>query len=106
MWTKYRNKVTFYNGQRYDSKKEATRAMELDILKRAGEIEGYQRQVRFPIQVNNQHICAYIADFVVQGKGKQWVEDVKGVETPVFKLKRKLMKAVHGIEIINPYEQS
>ena len=55
--------------------------------------------------VNNEKICAYIADFRYQKKNKdgEWyevVEDAKGVETPEFKLKKKLMKACLGIEIL------
>ena len=53
--------------------------------------------------VNDQKICAYIADFRYEREDKDgvWhyiVEDAKGVETPEFKLKKKLMKACLGIE--------
>ena len=41
----------------------------------------------------------YKADFRYIEKGETVVEDVKGMRTPVYNLKRHLMKAVHGIEI-------
>jgi hypothetical protein len=61
-------------------------------------------QVRFNLIVNDQKICAYVADFRYERENKdsvweQIVEDAKGVETPEFKLKKKLMKACLGIEI-------
>ena len=45
--------------------------------------------------------CAYYADFTYIDKrtGETVVEDVKGVRTPEYKLKRKLMLYVHGIKI-------
>jgi len=56
------------------------------------------------IEVNDQKICKYIADFRYKlehanGTIEDIVEDAKGVETPEFKLKKKLMKAVFNIEI-------
>ena len=62
-------------------------------------------QVRFNLMVNDQKICAYIADFCYEREDKDgvWhyiVDDAKGVETPEFKLKKKLMKACLGIDIL------
>ena len=53
--------------------------------------------------VNDQKICAYVADFKynkenADGIWEHIIEDAKGVETPEFKLK-KLMKAVFNIDI-------
>lgn len=45
-WNKYKNIKQEYNGSRYDSKKEANKAYELDMLKRAGEIKDWQKQVK------------------------------------------------------------
>ena len=42
----------------------------------------------------------YLADFAYRTKdGTIVVEDVKGAVTPEFRLKRKLMLHVHGIEV-------
>jgi hypothetical protein len=76
----------------------------LKALERAGRCRNLELQVRFPLEVNGQKICTYIADFryeLERGEGlwEHIVEDAKGVETPEFKIKKKLMKAIHGIEI-------
>ena len=73
-------------------------------MERAGTIRNLELQVRFNLVVNDQKICAYVADFQYERENKDgfWcniVEDAKGVETPEFKLKKKLMKACLGIEI-------
>ena len=98
---KYRNIPTIVDGIRFDSKKEAKRYSELKILKAAGQIDRLQLQEAFNICVKNFHICKYIADFVYTEKktGQRIVEDVKGVKTDVYKLKKRLMLAVHNISI-------
>ena len=63
-----------------------------------------ERQVRYDLTVNDIKICDYIADFRYlleeeNGLSKLIVEDAKGVLTSEFKLKKKLMKAVHNIDI-------
>lgn len=48
-----------------------------------------------------QRKCEYVADFVYKdGHGRTVVEDAKGYRTDVYKLKKKLMLYVHGIEIM------
>lgn len=96
---KYRAVQTVVDGKKFASKKEARRYKELKLLTRAGEIAGLRCQVTFTLVVNDVHICKYIADFVYFENGKKIVEDTKGFLTKEYKLKRKLMKAVHGIEI-------
>jgi hypothetical protein len=49
--------------------------------------------------VGGETICRYVADFVYVRDEKRIVEDVKGLKTAVYKLKKRLMKAVHKIEI-------
>lgn len=99
--SKYRNVKTTVDGVTYDSKKEARRAGELALLVRAGEISELKRQPKFELVVNGQKIARYVADFTYFDKdGKPVVEDVKGVLTPEFKLKAKLMRAIHGVEIL------
>jgi hypothetical protein len=76
----------------------------LKSLERAKTVKDLELQVRFNLEVNGQKICAYIADFRYkrqnpEGDWKEIIEDAKGVETPEFKLKNKLMKACLGIEI-------
>ncbi len=51
---------------------------------------------------NQQRIGFYKADFryEVTATGERVIEDVKGVRTAVYRLKKKLVKALYGIEII------
>lgn len=83
----------------YDSKKEMLRGQQLDLLQKAGEISGLRRQVRLRIEVDGQKICDYVADFVYYENGKQVTEDVKGFQTPIYRLKKRLVEVALGIEI-------
>ena len=99
---KYRNRKTVVDGITFDSAKEARRWIELTLLDKAGAISNLRRQVRFPLSVNGQLICTYIADFCYTENGHEIVEDVKSAHTrklPVFRIKYKLMRAIHGVAI-------
>ena len=101
---KFNAKKTECLGILFDSKWEAERYGQLVMLQRANHIRDLKTQVRFDIIINEQKVCAYIADFtyyeINQDGSEQFiVEDAKGVETPEFKLKKKLMKAVFDIDI-------
>jgi hypothetical protein len=96
---KYHNVKVVDSAGVFDSKREYARWRDLAALQSAGEISSLARQVTFRIVVNDVPVCKYVADFVYVENGKRIVEDVKGVETAAFKLKKKLMLAVHGIDI-------
>lgn len=96
---KYRNKKTVVDGIKFDSQREATRYSVLKIMQAAGVISDLRLQVPYVINVNGLKVCKYVADFVYIDKGHEVVEDVKGMKTPTYNLKKKLMWAVHGIEI-------
>ena len=105
--SKYRAKKTEVDGIAFDSKKEAKRFMELELLVKNGAISNLQRQVKFEL-IPSQKIdgkvaeraCSYVADFVYLDKeGNTIVEDTKGVKTKDYIIKRKLMLWVHGIRI-------
>lgn len=98
---KYGAVKTTIDGLKFDSKLEGRRWNELKMLERAGAISGLQRQVPFDLIVNGHHVCQYRADFVyVQTTtSERVVEDAKGVLTPEFRLKAKLMEACFGIVI-------
>ena len=103
----------------YDSKKEARRGQELLLLERAGKIYDLKRQVTYqliPVQREEptkgprggliqgkviERAAKYVADFVYTDAetGETVVEDAKGVRTPEYVLKRKLMLWIHGIRI-------
>jgi hypothetical protein len=82
--------------------KESQRYAELVLLERTGAIQNLRRQVRFPLSVNGQLICSYVSDFCYVENGHDVTEDVKSSYTrklPVFRLKMKLMRAIHGVAI-------
>lgn len=104
---KYGNTKVVDSGITFDSKAEHKRWQYLVLLQRAKEIRNLRLQVPFeliPAQARpgggKERATVYIADFVyLDRKGVQVVEDVKGAVTPEFRLKRKLMLHVHGIEV-------
>ena len=108
---KYGNrKVRTSDGIVHDSQREATRWAELKLLERAGQIKNLNRQVEFlliPKQVEYvgkkvkvlEREVSYRADFVYQENGQTVVEDVKGVRTKDYIIKRKLMLYVRKIKI-------
>lgn len=91
----------------YDSRKEQRRAAELRMWQRAGLISNLQEQVKYVLLPTQRDAagkllereCSYYADFVYVRDGKTIVEDTKGVRTPEYKIKRKLMLHVYGITI-------
>lgn len=97
---KYRNVKTVIDGITFDSKKEAARYAELKILLKGKVISNLELQPSFPVVVNDKKICVYKADFSYTENGKSAIEDVKGVRTPVYRLKKKLVEALYGIKII------
>lgn len=106
MVLKYRNKPCWVNGIKFASKVEARRHGELKLMERAGLIKDLKLQPRYKFTIGETHICDYVADFsytlIQMGTCNQFiVEDVKSkvTMTPLYRLKKKLMKAVHGIEI-------
>ena len=99
---KYNNTKIRVDGRLFDSKAEAARWQELSLLERAGEITELERQVEYELipKQKGERAVKYIADFRYKDhEGKVVVEDTKGVRTPVYILKRKLMLRVHGIRI-------
>ena len=96
---KYNAKSCVIDGIRFDSLKEGRRYTELKLLEHAGIITELSLQPSFKLQVNGVLICKYIGDFKYLENGELIIEDVKGVKTREFRLKQKLMKAIHDIEI-------
>ena len=100
MTSKYRAKPCVIDGLRFASQKEGRRYQELKLLAKAGQISDLECQVKFPLEVNGIKVCTYIADFIYRTKDRRVItEDVKGVLTPVYRLKKKLMLAIKGITI-------
>lgn len=89
------------NGIRFASRREFERWTRLVLADRSGEISNLRLQVAYPLVVNGQKIGSYVADFVYVRDGREVVEDVKSepTKTAVYRLKKRLMRACHGIEI-------
>ena len=98
--SKYNNQKTLVDGIMFDSKKEAKRYGELNLLFKKGKITYLETQPKYEIIIKGKKICSYIADFRYIIGGKEIiVEDVKGFKTSTYRLKKKLMKAIYGIDI-------
>ena len=100
--SKYRAKPTEVDGITFASKGEAHRYRQLCLRVRAGEIRDLELQPRYPLVVNGVNVGTYVADFryVETATGETVTEDFKGVRTPVFRLKSKLVRALYGVDVV------
>ena len=96
---KYNAKRTSVDGYMFDSMREAHHYGDLKLMERAGELSGIEVHPVYPIEINGMRICAVEADFRFVQRGTIRVQDVKGMDTALSKIKRKLVKAIHGVEI-------
>ena len=97
---KYGNVRGRIDGITFDSMAEGERYIVLRDRLQKGEILDLECHPSFRLEINGVLICRYVADFAyVTSDGIQVIEDVKGVKTAAYQIKRKLMKAVHGITI-------
>ncbi len=109
--SKYLNKKVTHDGITFDSMKEYRRWLILHDKQNSGEIQGLRHHEIFSFDFNGFHICNYEADFCyttltstegIQEPDDYIVEDVKSAHTrklPVYRLKKKMMRAFYGIEI-------
>lgn len=100
---KYNAEKTTIDGHDFPSKREAERYCELKLFLRAKEIKNLELQPRFLLQdgfvdkEGNEHKkIEYVADFMYVDKDdKTVVEDVKGVLTDVYKIKKKMFLKIY-----------
>jgi hypothetical protein len=110
--SKYGALPTMVDGIKFASKREAKRYGELKLLQQIGEIRDLKLQPKFPIYAMSPdgklvQVAIYRADFSYEPIGdgypahRQWsvVEDVKGVRTDVYRLKKRMVEAQYGIQI-------
>jgi hypothetical protein len=97
--TKYGNKPTMVDGIPFDSLAEARRYNELKLFVHAGDLSNLELQPKFPLVVNGELVCTYIADFSYEQRGYRVIEDVKSraSKTRAYRIKVKLLKALTGI---------
>ena len=95
---KFHARKTPYDGYVFDSGKECQRYKDLRLLEFAGEITDLTVHPKFVLQEgfiwHGKKIrpITYTADFMYQEGFETVVEDVKGVQTQLFKVKWKLVK--------------
>lgn len=99
--SKYGNTKTEVDGHTFDSLAEARHYKVLKALHGYGAIEDLVLQPRYPLVVNGVKVCTYVADFsyIEAATKKRRVVDVKGMKTPMYRLKKKLMLACYGIVV-------
>ena len=100
--SKYNAQPTVVDGVRFASKAEARRWNELRLLERGRQIAELERQPKFALNYGDELIGYYVADFeYLDFKHGEWVvEDVKGVQTELFKWKARHFRAQYGREIV------
>ncbi len=106
--SKYHSRKTTVEGIVFDSQKEAMRYCELKLLEKKGVISQLSRQVSFvlipsELGTNGKKLrkIVYVADFVytTEKDGATHVEDVKGVRTAVYRLKKRILWHLFKINI-------
>lgn len=96
MFNKYNAKKVKIDGITFDSKLEGARYNHLKELESMGLIFDIEIHPPFPCVVNGKKVCLYKADFRYKNsEGVMIVEDTKGIETPMFRLKKKLVEALY-----------
>lgn len=93
---KFRAVPTDADGIRFASKAEARYYGQLKLRQAAGEVVMFLRQTPFHLPGG----VKYVADFVeFLSNGEVRVVDVKGMETPAFRAKRKQVEALYPVTI-------
>ena len=109
--SKYRNQKTVVDGILFDSKAESARWVTLSRYQESGVIFDLKHQLSFLLapavklhgEKRTRPAIRYVADFVyyLNAQGHDVViEDVKGQDTPMSRLKRHLMKTVLGLDVV------
>jgi hypothetical protein len=99
---KYGNRITYVDGIKFHSAGEAKRYQDLKLLEREGVIRGLELQQKFVFRHNGVRIGSFTADFTYDDvkTGRYVVEDFKGRRTQQYQLRKRLMMAFYGIEIL------
>ena len=85
------------DGHRFDSKAELAFAEQLDRAKAAGEVVQYLRQVPFHLPGGVKYVCDFL---IFEVSGSVRFVDVKGVDTPISKVKRKQVEELYAPIVI------
>ena len=96
---KYNAQRTIVDSIAFHSKAESNRYKILKLLENAGHIRDLKLQASMPFVYNGIRLFTYYADFTYYSDGIFVVEDVKGMRTPLYKLKKKMIEVYYGIKI-------
>ncbi|MDD5551344.1 MAG: DUF1064 domain-containing protein [Candidatus Omnitrophica bacterium] len=102
--SKMRNKITTIDGIKFRSKREGKFYCDLKVMKNVGEVVSFSMQVPFIVGIDIRYYLDYKVHFA-DGRIEYWdvkprEKDNKRFTTPLYKLKKQLMKRDYGIEII------
>ncbi len=93
---KFKAISTESDGIKFSSKKEAKHYQELKLLQKSGGLLFFLRQVPFHLPGGVKYVC----DFLCFWKdGTVTIEDVKGMKTPMYSLKKKQVETIYPITI-------
>jgi hypothetical protein len=101
--SKYGNRIVIVDGKKFHSAAEGERYKTLRLREKRGKIFNLECQPRYPVRhpETNQLCFTYIADFrYLDANNNIIVEDVKGMRTPVFILKKKLVRIFLNVHIV------
>jgi len=98
---KYRAVTTTLDNIRFPSKREAERYALLKLRERIGEIANLELQPLYKVVVDGEHICDVRMDFryIDRARNCVVVEDAKGRDNPLSRLKRKLVEAIYKVKV-------
>lgn len=97
--SKYGAVRTAVDGITFHSAAEARRYGQLKLLERAGHIRQIELQPVYVIEIGGMRVCKVILDFRYWEGQTRVIEDVKGKDTAISRLKRKLVEAQFGVKI-------
>src|SRR3990167_6520370 len=93
---KFNAKRTISDGIKFSSKREAAAYEALKMLQNAGDVLFFLRQVPFHLPGG----VRYVVDFVTfNADGIVSFIDVKGMKTPMYIAKKKMVESIYPIEI-------
>lgn len=83
-------------GIKFASKKEHKRYKELKLLQKNGDVVFFLMQTPFHLPGN----VKYISDFLIfWTDNRVTIEDVKGMKTPLYIAKKKIVETIYPIQI-------
>jgi hypothetical protein len=97
LFHKFKAKPVEIDNIKFASKKEAKRYRELLLLKNSGEVLFFLRQVPFHLPGGVKYLCDFM---VFWNDGNVTIEDVKGVKTPMYILKKKQVEEIYPVKIM------